>query len=210
MTCVPDGLVLAGGSGRRLGRPKAGVVLEGTTLVECAVAMLAERCDDVVVVSRPDIPLPALGVPVVLDDPGPSGAMTGLVTGLGTLTAADVLVLACDLPLAAPLLDRLIEVPGHATAVASDGTRLQPLCARYPRSRALEAGRRLMAGGVLRMTELAAALDAVTVPATGHELLNVNHSGDLAQAARLWASPRRKQTFPEPELSRPRTEIRAT
>jgi len=69
--------------------------------------------------------------------------------------------------------------------VAFDGTRLQPLCARYPRARTLEAATTLMADGVYRMAELAAALDAVTVPASGDELVNVNHPGDMDQVARL-------------------------
>jgi molybdenum cofactor guanylyltransferase len=181
----PDGLVLAGGSGRRLGQPKAGVLLEGRTLMERAIAMLNARCARVVVVSRTGVPLPPLDQIVILDAPGPSGPMNALATGFGVLDAEDVVVLACDLPLAAPLLDRLIETPGHAAAVASDGSRLQPLCARYPRAATLQATRTLMEGGVFRMTELVAALDAVAVMATGPELLNVNRSEDLEQAARL-------------------------
>jgi molybdopterin-guanine dinucleotide biosynthesis protein A len=185
VTGVPDGLVLAGGSGRRLGRPKAGIVIEGTTLVERAVAMLADRCGDVVVVSRADVALPPLEVRVVLDQQGPNGPMNALATGLGALTAEEVVVLACDLPLAAPVLARLLAVPAHAASVASDGARIQPLCARYPRARTLEVARWLMARGVFRMTELTAALDAVTVSAQAHELLNVNRTEDLDQVTRL-------------------------
>lgn len=183
----PDGLVLTGGSGRRLGRPKAGVVLEGRTLAERAVAMLAGRCAQVVAVSRAEVLLPPLGVPIVLDVPGSSGPLNALATGLAALEAHDVLVLACDLPLAATLLDRLVAVAGHAAAVASDGSRLQPLCARYPRAATLEAAKSLMSGGVFRMTEMVAALDAVIVPASGQELLNANSQKELEQAARLLA-----------------------
>ena len=42
-----------------------------------------------------------------------------------------------------------------------------------------------MAKGVFRMTELAAALDAVTVSAQALELLNVNRTEDLDQITRL-------------------------
>ena len=185
MTGVPDGLVLAGGSGLRLGRPKAGIVIEGSTLVERAVAMLAARCSNVVVVSRTDVPLPPLDVRVVLDGPGPNGPMNALVTGLAALAADEVVVLAGDLPLAAPVLDRLLAGPADAASVASDGARIQPLCARYPRARTLEVAKNLMTKGVFRMTELVAVLDAVTVPASGHELLNVNDTEDLDQVARL-------------------------
>jgi molybdopterin-guanine dinucleotide biosynthesis protein A len=185
VTGVPDGLVLAGGSGRRLGRPKAGIVIEGSTLVERAVAMLACRCADVVVVSRADVPLPPLDVRVVLDAQGPNGPMNALATGLGALAAEEVVVLACDLPLAAPMLDRLLAEPAQVASVAFDGVRIQPLCARYPRVATLQAARTLMAKGVFRMTELAAALDAVTVSAQALELLNVNRTEDLDQITRL-------------------------
>lgn len=147
--------------------------------------MLGGRCADVVVVSRTGIPLPPIAVPVVLDGPGPNGPMNALAAGLAALTSEDVVVLACDLPLAGPVIDRLIEVPGHTAAAASDGSRLQPLCARYPRARTLEAVRGLMAAGDFRMTGLVAAMGAVTVPASDRELLNVNLWEDVELAARL-------------------------
>ena len=53
-TGLPDGCVLAGGAGRRFGRPKAGVRLGDRTLVERAVGALLPRCGRVVVVSRPE------------------------------------------------------------------------------------------------------------------------------------------------------------
>jgi len=196
VTGVPDGLVLAGGSGRRLGRPKAGVVIEGITLVERAVAMLTGRCAEVVVASRTDIPLPPLDVGVVLDEPGANGPMNALASGLAALTAQEVMVLACDLPLAAPVVDRLLEGPAHAACVASDGSRTQPLCARYPRERTLHTARRLMADGVFRMTALADALDAGTVPASDHELFNVNQSSDLDWVTRLLGVTKPSENVP--------------
>lgn len=185
MAASPDGLVLAGGSGRRLGRPKAGVVLGGQTLAERAVALLAARCQRLAVVSRTGVDLPPVEAKVVVDQPGEAGPMNALATGLAVLGAADVLVLACDLPLAGPLLDRLAQAPARKAAVASDGGRLQPLCARYPREATLEAARALMAAGVFRMLDLVAAVNAGTVAAADHELLNVNRPEDLEQAARL-------------------------
>ncbi|HET9443591.1 MAG TPA: molybdenum cofactor guanylyltransferase, partial [Acidimicrobiales bacterium] len=175
------GLVLAGGSGRRLGRSKATVVVRGRTLVERAVDLVAARCQPVVVVSRPDVPLPSLGVPVVLDRAGVRGPMNALLTGLTHLDTHDVIVLACDLPFAGPLLDRLAAAPaGRAVAAADE--RLQPLCARYPRLATIDACERLMARGVRRMTSLLADLDAATIPAEEGELFNLNTADDLEQA----------------------------
>lgn len=177
------GLVLAGGSGSRLGRSKATVVVRGRTLAERAVELLQARCDPVVVVSRPGVPLPSLDVPVVFDRRGVRGPMNALATGLASVDTDDVLVLACDLPFTGPVLDRLAAAPPGSTVAARDD-RLQPLCARYPRVAALEACRRLSAQGVRRMTSLLLTLDATSVPADGDELFNVNTSADL-EAARL-------------------------
>lgn len=170
--------------GRRLGRPKATVVVRGRTLAERAVTLVSARCSAVVVVGRADVPLPSLAVPVVHDRLGGRGPMNALATGLAHLETDDVLVLACDLPFAGPVLDALLAAePGRAVA-GSDGDRLQPLCARYPRGETLEACRRLMARGVRRMTALLDELGAATVAAAPGDLFNVNTEHDLA-AARL-------------------------
>lgn len=175
------GLVLAGGGGTRLGRAKAGVVMRGRTLVERAVDAVAARCDPVVVVSRPGVLLPTLEVPVVLDREGARGPMNAVVTGLSAVGTEDVLVLACDLPFAGPVLDRLLAAaPGLAVAAAD--SRPQPLCARYPRTAALEACERLIARGVRRMTTLLGELEATAVAVEGDELFNVNTAADLEQA----------------------------
>jgi molybdopterin-guanine dinucleotide biosynthesis protein A len=183
----PDGIVLAGGAGRRLGEPKAAARLGGLTLVERAVAALAPRCRRVVVVTRPGVPLPALPVPVVEDRPGPPCALLALATGLGAVDADDVLVLACDLPLAEPLLDALLAAPaGTAVAGAADGDA-QPLCARYPRADALAAAERLLASGARAARGLLDAVGARLVEAEGPALLNVNAPADLARARAILA-----------------------
>lgn len=180
-----DGAVLAGGPGRRLGRPKAGVALAGRTLVERAVDALRERCAEVIVVSRPGIALPALEARVVHDRPGPDAPLTAIATALAELRAPEVLVLACDLPLAAPALDALLRAPrGTAVAAARDG-RLQPLCARYPREAALAACERLLGAGALPARGLLDELGARGVEAPGEALLNVNAPADLARAREI-------------------------
>jgi molybdopterin-guanine dinucleotide biosynthesis protein A len=193
------GAVLAGGPGRRLGRPKAGVTLAGRTLVERAVDALLARCDEVIVVSRPGIALPRLSVPVVHDRPGPDAPLTGIATALAALSAPDALVLACDLPLAGPLLDALAQLPPGTAAAGAERGRLQPLCARYPRERALAACERLLAAGALPAKGLLEALGAAAVEAPGDALLNVNAPADLAraeEALRRSAQPGAQQQDP--------------
>jgi molybdopterin-guanine dinucleotide biosynthesis protein A len=169
----PDGLVLAGGAGARFGGPKALAVLDGATLVQRAVAALETGCGRVVVVGRPEVPLP---VPSLDDRPGPDCPLNAVATGLAALDADEVLVLACDLPWAAPVLPRLLTAP--SVAVDPEG-RPQPLCARYPRLAALAAADRLLAQGNLRMMALLDALGALAVPATTAELHNVTVPADL-------------------------------
>jgi molybdopterin-guanine dinucleotide biosynthesis protein A len=175
--------VLAGGPGRRFGRPKASVELLGVTLVERAVGLLEPRCARVVVASRPGVPLPPLAVPVVLDRPGPDAPLVAIATGLAALEAGDVLVLAADLPLAGPALDALLALPPGVPVVAAEAGRPQPLCARYPRERALAAAERLLAEGRLAARGLPDALGATRIEPGGDVLLNVNTPADLARAA---------------------------
>ena len=177
------GIVLSGGAGRRLGRPKAGVVLEGRTLVERAVETLRPHCRAVLVVSRPEVELPSLDAAVCFDRPGPDAPLNALATGLAALDTADALVLACDLPSAQPVVDRLALAPTGAAAVARDRSsrRWQPLCARYPRVAALEACERLLASGEVRLLPLIEALGPRAVDATTDELANVNSPDDLAR-----------------------------
>ena len=169
----PDGLVLAGGAGVRFGRPKATVVLDGETMVERAVSALAPRCGRVVVVGRPEVPLP---VPSVDDRPGPDCPLNALATGLAAVDADEVLVLACDLPAAGPVLDRLSVTPSVAVDPAG---RAQPLCARYARLPTLAAAEGLLAGGTLRLLPLLDLLAPTQVPATAAELHNVTTPADL-------------------------------
>ena len=185
-----DGVVLAGGASRRFGRPKATVALDGVPLVVRAVSLVTNRCALVVVVTRAGIKLPALDarVEVVHDRPGPDAPLVGLATGLAAVETADVLVLACDLPFAEPLLDRLLAVPAGEPAVAVEAPthRPQPLCARYPRVRSLLVAEELLEAGELRLTRLLARLAPVReVSASGEELLNINRASDLDRAVAI-------------------------
>lgn len=179
-----DGLVLAGGAGRRFGRPKATVPIGGGTMVERAVALLMARCDgEVIVASHPSVDLPILPVAVVDDRPGPRAALNGIAAGLAELEADDVVVLACDLPAAGAVLDRLVAIDGNVVVAVDDRGRRQPLCGRYTRVDALRAAEDFLAAGELRLQRWLTALEPVVeVPARPGELLNVNTPADLGRA----------------------------
>ena len=121
-----DAVVLAGGEGRRLGgASKPEVVVAGRTLLDRALDATA-GARRVVVVGPPHLAahLPA-GVTTTLEHPPGGGPVAGIDAGLMALEmAADdagdpplpVLVLACDVPLAAAAVPELLAALTRATA----------------------------------------------------------------------------------------------
>jgi molybdopterin-guanine dinucleotide biosynthesis protein A len=138
------------------------------------------------VVTRPAVGLPALRAEVVLDRPGPQSPLNALATGLAAVQAERVLVLACDLPMAGPLIGRLAAAPLPDPVVAADaGGRAQPLCGRYARAPALAACNALLAAGELRLLPLLDRLGASVVSAGDDELANLNSHEDLERVAAM-------------------------
>lgn len=181
---VLRGLVLAGGASSRLGRDKAGVAYDGSTLLERAVALLGGLTAAVHVSVRDgqrDEPLRARFA-LVVDELDGCGPAAGLVAAHRLLPDSAWLVLACDMPqVTRSLLGRLVASrdPGRdATAfrAAADGLP-EPLCAIYEpatlaRFRALvEAGgdpspRRWLGSQDIRLLDAppARALDSINTP----------------------------------------------
>ena len=145
-------IVLAGGSGRRLGSAAAGdkapvdrspvdkaaVELAGRTLLDRVVTAVAGEVDGVIVVTAPGRPPPACRVPVeIVPDSRPgAGPLAGLADGLRHARQRQpacrrAIVVSCDLPLLRPallgmLLDRVAE-PGRRWVVPVVGGHPQPL-----------------------------------------------------------------------------------
>lgn len=92
------GIVLAAGAGRRLGRPKADVVLGGRRLVDRAVAVLRDGgCTDVLAVLRPG-QAPASGARTVVNPEPDSGMGSSLRCALAEAAESDAcVVLLADL-----------------------------------------------------------------------------------------------------------------
>ncbi|HEU0042508.1 MAG TPA: nucleotidyltransferase family protein [Jiangellaceae bacterium] len=116
------GLVLAAGEGRRFGRPKALVEVDGERLVDRATRLLRDGgCVPVVVVSGA-IPLDVDGADVVHNAAWPTGMGSSVRAGLDALTgsAADAVVIALvDQPWLGPeSVRRLISAHGHGAVVA--------------------------------------------------------------------------------------------
>jgi len=181
------GVLLAGGSGSRLGRgSKPGTPLAGRPLAAWAVAALAGVCERVAVVCKRDTPLPDLPGTERWDEPDePRHPLTGIVHALDT-AGGPVLVCAADMPfVTADACRTLLQAAGTRPAVlASAEGVLQPTFGLYAPA-ALDPLRQAPEGAPL--TRTVEALDPVRVALPPAIVRSVNTPDDLAEAEALLA-----------------------
>jgi molybdopterin-guanine dinucleotide biosynthesis protein A len=164
------GIVLTGGTSRRLGFDKTTVEVGGETLADRAARVLSAVCAPVLEVGPGRSRLPS-----VREDPPGSGPLAALVAGAAALAADSVVLLGCDLvAVEAPLLRLLADWAGAPTAVPRVAGRDQLVCARYGADAIAAAGRLLEAGERSLRALLAA------VPA---DVLTEEHWGAVATAS---------------------------
>ena len=135
------GVLLVGGASRRFGSPKALARFRGETLAERGRRLLAETCDEVLVVGKAD-ELPGLPFPVVDDGADDRAPVHGLVEGLRRAAHDVVVALPVDNPLVTPGALRAL---GEAGAVPSGRI---PLPGAYPRSLLAVLEERIAAGQI--------------------------------------------------------------
>lgn len=171
-----SGAVLTGGRSTRMGVDKASLPVAGVPMGERVVrALRAAGAIGVVAVGGAGLD----GVPFVADD-GEGGPMAGVRAALATATAEVVVILACDLPDAAPagiaaVVAALDAAPDALVAVPIVDGRVEPLHAAWRRDAlaVIPAGERAVHRvlAVLPTTEVT-GLDAGW-------FRNVNEPGDL-------------------------------
>lgn len=125
MVLAHDAVVLAGGTGRRLGGVlKPQVEVGGRRLLDHVLDATA-GASRVVVVAPEAVPVPD-GVVRTLEDPPHGGPVAGIAAGLHALGEGEalVLVLACDLPGAAAAVPRLLAEAQGPLATGADGVVL--------------------------------------------------------------------------------------
>ncbi len=190
------GLVLAGGEGRRLGgRDKALLRIDGVTLLDRALTMLAAVPVHQVVVVGPERALEQPQVPVrfTRESPAGGGPAAGLVAGVEALTdrpsahtAAWVAVLAVDMAwVEVSTILRLQQAassaPGLAGAFLTDPDGRRHLAGVL----SLEALAGLLTGSGTgtdwSMRRLLEPLQLAGVPAVGREAHDVDTPHDLAR-----------------------------
>jgi len=182
-----DAIVLAGGSGRRLGGvDKASIDVGGSTLLDRVLAATSVATRVVVVGPRRELPDGVMGTS---ERPPGGGPVAALAAGLELVEAPLVAVLACDLPfLTTATVSALVKRLANPVAGAADGAQLvdefgrrQFLAAIY-RTASLRAA---IAGlDAVRGTPMRAAVGAMT-------MLDVGVAPGQASDCDTWADVRR-------------------
>lgn len=127
-----SGVLLAAGAGRRMGRPKADVVLDGETLLDRALRMLADAgCAPLLVVVGATVPERRNDAATfVANLEWESGMASSLRVGLGAATGDAAVIALVDQPgITAEAVRRLraAHQPGFAIAATFDGDIRTPV-----------------------------------------------------------------------------------
>jgi molybdopterin-guanine dinucleotide biosynthesis protein A len=194
------GLILAGGKGARLGRPKADLVLHGETLLSRAVHQVRPAVDRVLVSVAAGTALQLPGVEVVPDAYPGQGSIVGLTTGLRA-AGESVLALAVDMPfLNLALIRRLISLaPGWDAVIPRSRGWFEPLHAVYAPA-CLPVFEELIRAGQYQIVPAFSRLRALYLEESelarldpdGLAFFNINTPSDLQRAEELEKGMRRE------------------
>jgi len=113
-----------------MGTPKAGLPVDGGTLIERPIATLEAAGLEVVVIAKPDSVLPSLTVPRWSEPATPRHPLCGILTALER-AARPIVVVACDMPFVPATLVTRLAASSAVALVPSISGSLEPLVARY-------------------------------------------------------------------------------
>ena len=183
-----DGIILAGGSSRRMGSDKLSETVGGTTLFARAVCALSAADTVVVVGPRRDVDR---SVVWALEEPAGSGPAMAIKAGIAALpdsTAAHIILLAGDIPFAEDVVASLLNpvTMDRPAAVVDEDHQIQFLMSAW--SRPLLEARCAAVAPADRVSSLFDGL-AVTPVTLATKILDCDTPEDLA-AARLEALQR--------------------
>ncbi|MFS0576021.1 molybdenum cofactor guanylyltransferase [Sporosarcina sp. 179-K 3D1 HS] len=131
------GIVLAGGLSRRFGSPKAFAELDGRPFYRIAMDAMAGLCDEVVIVTRPDLlqEFPAAATVIVdLEEFKGLGPLAGILSAMEFVEAARYVVLPCDMPyINRPVMEGLIRQHRSGVTAVRTEDRFHPLISIWER-----------------------------------------------------------------------------
>jgi molybdopterin-guanine dinucleotide biosynthesis protein A len=188
----PIGVVLAGGSGRRIGGDKALVELDGRPLATYPLAALRAVLGEVAVCAKGSTRLPDLPATTVwLEPEEPRHPLAGIVYALELARGRPIVVCAVDLAL---VTTTAVAAVAHepaagtlATVAQSPGGESQPLLARYEPealARLREPARQARAP----LREVIAELAPAHAEVDAQSLFNVNSPPDVLTASAALAA----------------------
>ena len=180
------GVVLAGGSGSRIGGAKATAQLDGQALISYPLAAALGALSSVAVVAKDGVELPQLDqrVELWIEPDEPRHPVVGVIEALRRAEGRAVLLIACDLPLLTSEVVALIasaDAEGSVALLASAAGRPQPLLARYQPA-ALALLEKFDTDGA--MTEQVMALLPTLVEVPAEASFNVNDLEQLKEVSR--------------------------
>jgi molybdopterin-guanine dinucleotide biosynthesis protein A len=176
------GAILAGGRGRRMGGGKPARELAGRPLLAWPAAALAQACERVVVVAKPEAELPRLPGVERWDEPDEEHHPARGIAFALERAGGPVLVCAADMPFVTAGVCRLVAgaLGDGSAAVAVAGGVMQPVLAAYAPA-ALAAFRAAPPDAALIRT--VDSLGPLLVEVDPHLVRSVNSAADLAAAA---------------------------
>ena len=180
------GVVLAGGSGSRIGGAKATAQLDGQALISYPLKAALGALGSVAVVAKDGVELPQLDqrVELWIEPDEPRHPVVGVIEALRRAEGRAVLIIACDLPLLMSEVVALIagaDAEGSVAVLASAAGRPQPLLARYEPA-ALALLEKFDTDGP--MTEQVMALMPTLVEVPAEASFNVNDLEQLKEVSR--------------------------
>ena len=202
------GVILAGGTSRRMGQNKALLQLGDSPLIAHVIRHTRLVTDELLLITNTPTEYTHLGLPMYSDRVPDAGALGGIYTGLTHASYNAVLCVACDSPFLQPkLLSYLVSVLGGYDAVmpytysrnkdigvtnpsySTDQITLQTLCAAYSK-RCLSIIELMLQESELRVHVLQERANILTLApeiwktydSEGHSFFNVNTPADFEKA----------------------------
>ncbi|MBS1952761.1 MAG: molybdenum cofactor guanylyltransferase [Cyanobacteria bacterium SZAS-4] len=198
-------LVLCGGKSRRMGRPKAFLPFEGTTMVNHVLNQVRDLFAEVFIVANEPDNYEDLGVDVVKDILPYRGPLGGILSGLLVAKHEYTFVIACDMPFVDKRLIREMTAARHGNdvVVLTHDMGVEPLLGLYSKNCIKPLEESLFAGN-LSLQEFLSGLKAQPFEydagsSNGEELpafFNVNTPQDYSRAIMGGASAAAVHPFP--------------
>ena len=181
---IPPLVILAGGQSRRMGRDKAGVMLNGERLIDRAIRRFAPHFEAIYLSAPHDH---ATGRPFIVDDPtlgeGPAAALYSVAAHLRAHGEGGgrFVTIPVDAPLVDPaLLLALAGEPG--CAIAAEADRDHPTIACWTTPALMELAAREASPRSLHAIARECRAERL-VWSDGESLANANDAGELARIA---------------------------